>query len=194
MDLVLYSDDINLLSHWEESLDDKTSIYEDLEALFHCKRSLIIMNYSACQNSCEEIISKLLSGGNRVLMLHRVPTLLTAKKLLRAGAHGYGNAMMRAHFITSAVETIKDGMVWLYPEFTSQLIMQLPSQAKDIQDELEKLTPREQKVALLLRDGDTYKTIAQKLDITPRTIKAHASSIYEKLGVKDRIGLALLLK
>ena len=38
------------------------------------------------------------------------------------------------------------------------------------------------------------KDIAKNLDITHRTVKAHARHIYEKLNVKDRLGLALLLK
>lgn len=194
MEIVLFSDDINLLSHWERAFEKRVSICEDLEDLFELANTLIILNYSACEKSCEDILKKLILKANRVLVLHRVPDLDTAKRLLRVGARGYGNAMMRTHFISSAVETIKDGMVWLYPEFTSQLIMQIPSKEKDISTELEKLTQRERDVALLLKEGDTYKTIAQKLDITPRTIKAHAASIYTKLDVKDRIGLALLLK
>jgi len=194
MEIVLFSDDINLLSHWERAFEERVSICEDLEDLFELENTLIILNYSACEKSCEDILKKLILKANRVLVLHRVPDLDTAKRLLRVGARGYGNAMMRTHFISSAVETIKDGMVWLYPEFTSQLIMQIPSKEKDISTELEKLTQRERDVALLLKEGDTYKTIAQKLDITPRTIKAHAASIYTKLDVKDRIGLALLLK
>jgi DNA-binding NarL/FixJ family response regulator len=59
---------------------------------------------------------------------------------------------------------------------------------------LSELTSREKEVALLLKEGKTYKNIAQKLDITPRTVKAHAGHIYTKLNVKDRLALALLLK
>jgi len=107
---------------------------------------------------------------------------------------GYGNAMMRDHFIVSAINTINDGMVWLYPEFTSALILELPAKESDNEIELQKLTSRERDVALLLKDGDSYKIVAQKLDITPRTVKAHAGQIYTKLDLKDRLGLALLLR
>lgn len=194
MNTILYSDDVNLLSHWEKALDNKCSVCENIDELFECESSLIIVNYSACQKSCEELIQTLISHNNRVLVLHRVPTLITGKKLLKSGAMGYGNAMMREHFILSAIETIKDNMIWLYPEFTSELIQQIPSQNIANEVQLKKLSEREKDVAILLKDGDTYKTVAQKLDITPRTVKAHATGIYAKLGVKDRIGLALLLK
>lgn len=194
MNIILYSDDINLLSHWQEALGEECDVCEELDELFKYKNGLVVINFSACQGKCEDVLDKLVAGDNRVLVLHRVPSLSIGKSLLRRGARGYGNALMRAHFILSAIETIKDGMVWLYPEFTSELITQLPSQGSDNEAELQKLTQRERDVAILLKDGDTYKTVGEKLDITPRTVKAHATSLYTKLGVKDRIGLALLLK
>ena len=194
MNPILHSDDINLLSHWQKALNDECSVFDDLDELFKLKQSLIIVNYSACNGKCEDVLRRLVENENRVLILHRVPSLSTAKKLLKNGAKGYGNAMMRDHFIVSALHTINDGMIWLYPEFTSELITELPSQNSNNEVELEKLTLREKDVALLLKDGDTYKVVGQKLDITPRTVKAHAGQIYTKLNVKDRLGLALLLK
>jgi DNA-binding NarL/FixJ family response regulator len=44
-----------------------------------------------------------------------------------------------------------------------------------------------------LLDGHTNKQIAQKLQITERTVKAHLTSIYRKTGVSDRLHLALLV-
>ena len=191
---ILYSDDINLLSHWENALGSECSSFDDLGELLKLKQTLIVINYSACNGRCEDILNTLVANENSVLILHRIPTLNTAKKLLKLGAKGYGNAMMRDHFIISALHTINDGMVWLYPEFTSELITQLPSQNSDNEGELQKLTVREKDVALLLKDGSSYKVVAETLDITPRTVKAHAGQIYSKLNVKDRLGLALLLK
>jgi len=178
MKIVLYSDDINLLSYWEKSLKDEYSIVYDLDEL-------------------KNIIDNLNKNGNFVLILHRTPDLNTAKRLLKIGVKGYGNAFMREHFLISAIHTIKDGMIWLYPQFTTELIAQLPAtKSSQLQHKklLSKLSKRESEVALLLKDGTTYKTIANKLNITPRTIKAHAQNIYKKLNVKDRLALALLLR
>jgi DNA-binding NarL/FixJ family response regulator len=75
------------------------------------------------------------------------------------------------------------------------MIAGLPTnEASDNTYKLDVLSEREKEVALLLKDGSTYKDIASQLNITPRTIKAHASHIYKKLAVKDRLSLALLLK
>ncbi len=195
MRVVLYSDDINLVFHWQKSLGDGCETVDTLEKLLHIESSLIILNFSACVPTCEDVLKSLINKKNRVLVLHRTPELITAKKLLRAGAMGYGNAMMRDHFIISALKAMEDNMVWLYPELTSQLILDIPDiHESNNEKQLAKLTSREKEVVLLLKEAYPYKEIAIKLDITPRTVKAHAHNAYEKLNVKDRLALALLLK
>ena len=52
---------------------------------------------------------------------------------------------------------------------------------------LERLTPRQREVALLLaRTGDSYKEIADKLSISERTVRKHGESIHRALGVHSR--------
>ena len=195
MQVVLHSDDINLELYWAKTLENRCKLVDTFEELYLIKSSLIIINNTAFDESPKGSIKKLKALGNSVLVLHRTPNIETAKELLLYGASGYGNALMKAHFILSAIDTIQEGMVWLHPEFTSQLICQIPAkQEKNIDTLISVLSSREKDVVLLLKEGDTYKVVAEKLDITPRTVKAHASSIYTKLYVKDRLALALLLK
>lgn len=194
MNIVLYSDDINLLSYWEKSIPDSFEVAETLEELYKFSDSIIVLNYSACQGKCAHAIAKLKSQNNRALILHRTPLFQTAQELLNMGAYGYGNAIMRAHFIISAINAIKENMIWLYPEFTSELIASAAPAKSQNEVDLSSLSTRERSVALLLKDGIAYKDIAQKLDITPRTVKAHAQKIYAKLNVKDRLALALLFR
>ena len=195
MKVIIHSDDINLLSHWQKSLNKECKVIDDLDELLSVTLSIIIVNFSACIPSCDDVLKRLIANNNKILVLHRTPELVTAKKLLRIGALGYGNAMMRDHFIISALNAIEDNMVWLYPELTSQLIMDIPTtNDENNEEQLSKLTSREKEVALLLKEAYPYKEIALKLDITPRTVKAHAQSTYSKLNVKDRLALALLLK
>ncbi len=194
MQVVLHSDDILLIEHWEKSLKEKCILINEINELKKVENSLIIINYSACNSECESIL-KILTVKNKLLVLHRTPDINTAKYILSHGAKGYGNALMRGHFIVSAIETIRENMIWLYPEFITILITDIPkSKDKFFFDKLDILSDREKEVALLLKDGNTYKDIAKSLDITPRTIKAHASHIYKKLLVKDRLGLALFLR
>lgn len=55
------------------------------------------------------------------------------------------------------------------------------------------LTPREREIARLVGNGASNKVIARELNITDRTVKAHLSAIFQKLGVRDRLQLALYI-
>ena len=195
MQIVLYSDDINLLDYWQESINRECHIVYDLEDLYRTNSSLIVINHSACKPTCKEVLQKLIANYNKILVLHRVPDFETAKTLLMLGAMGYGNALMREHFLISAIQAIEEGMVWLYPEFTTKLILQIDKKSDSKEEvSLERLSEREREVASLLKEGFTYNDIATQLDITTRTVKEHAKHIYSKLNVKDRLALALLLR
>jgi DNA-binding NarL/FixJ family response regulator len=53
------------------------------------------------------------------------------------------------------------------------------------------LTPREQEVLALLADGLPNKLIARRLDISEKTVKAHLTNIFQRIGVTDRTQAAL---
>lgn len=56
-----------------------------------------------------------------------------------------------------------------------------------------KLTGREKEIARQVAEGASNKVIARHLDISDATIKAHLTSVYNKLGVAGRLQLGLLL-
>lgn len=195
MKIILHSDDINLSEYWESAFEEDVSCIDEFLDLQKITSSLIIINYSVFNNSQASSIQDFIANANAVLVLHRTPNIKIAKEVLKYGASGYGNALMKEHFLLSAVAAIRENLVWLHPELTSQLISQIsPLENKDRASLLSELSVREKELANLLKDGATYKTVALKLGITPRTVKAHANNIYKKLQVKDRLSLALLLK
>jgi len=53
----------------------------------------------------------------------------------------------------------------------------------------ERLTAREQEVALQLIDGNTYKQIAYYLHISPDTVRQHIKNIYRKMQINSRVQL-----
>jgi DNA-binding NarL/FixJ family response regulator len=53
------------------------------------------------------------------------------------------------------------------------------------------LTPREDEVLALLAEGLPNKLIARRLDISEKTVKAHLTSIFQRIGVSDRTQAAL---
>ena len=51
----------------------------------------------------------------------------------------------------------------------------------------ERLSPREAEIAKAYASGDTYHRIAERLSISPLTVRTHLAAIYRKLGVRGRV-------
>ncbi|EEO26905.1 response regulator transcription factor [Oxalobacter paraformigenes] len=60
-------------------------------------------------------------------------------------------------------------------------------------ERLNSLTRREHEIARLVATGENNKNIARKLDISERTVKAHLTSIFDKLQIRDRLQLVVYL-
>ena len=56
------------------------------------------------------------------------------------------------------------------------------------------LTPRERAVALLICGGLSNKEVARELELSLSTVKNHAYSIFQKLGVRNRQSLIIHLR
>ncbi|MCA9839181.1 MAG: response regulator transcription factor [Trueperaceae bacterium] len=65
---------------------------------------------------------------------------------------------------------------------------------QDKKHPLEELTRRERDILMLIAQGLSNKQIAQELGIAEKTVKTHATSIFTKLNVRDRVQAALLVK
>jgi RNA polymerase sigma factor (sigma-70 family) len=66
-------------------------------------------------------------------------------------------------------------------------------QQAQVQAILEKLTPREREVTWLTARGYTNRQIAKELVISPETVKTHIRHVRDKLGVRNKADLRLLL-
>ena len=55
------------------------------------------------------------------------------------------------------------------------------------------LTPRERQIAEAIADGRTNRDIAGRLGITEQTVKNHLTSIFEKVGVENRLQLGIAI-
>lgn len=64
---------------------------------------------------------------------------------------------------------------------------QLPNTPRD--DRLQRLTPREREIAVLLQEGVSNKQLARHLDLGLPTVKTHLINLFRKVGVKNRTEL-----
>lgn len=166
---------------------------ENREELLTLKENLIIINTSVNLDKEEETIEILLENRNKILILDSAPKLINAQNWLLLGVHGYGNSMMNDIYLKSAIQTISNGLTWLIPDITMEILSKLNSDSLNQKDVLNQLSKAEQQVAILLKDGLSNTKISEELKLSINTVKSHIKNIYFKLEVKDRFSFINLL-
>jgi DNA-binding NarL/FixJ family response regulator len=118
--------------------------------------------------------------------------------LLHGDVYGYVSTDIANELLLKAIESVQTGEIWVGRKLMQKLLIRLfdisqknNQQAHDI--DLSVLTKREHEIALLVSEGASNKRVANQLDVTERTVKAHLSSIFRKTGMRDRLQLALLV-
>ncbi len=133
--------------------------------------------------------------GRPLVVISLVPEQAHALAALAAGARGYCHALATPEMLRDVAAAVSHGGLWVGPELMNRLIRSLPAAAVPRTDEeaadLATLTERERETAQGVAQGLSNKEIARQLDITERTVKAHLSAIFTKLGLRDRLQLAL---
>lgn len=135
-------------------------------------------------------------------LLRRCPTLVLSPmpsndlgyQVLDAGAQGFAHVYTAEDMLPQIIGSIEQGGVWVGRSLLSQLLSNLAQRmpaSKEHSHWAQGLTPREEEVAQMAAIGTSNQVIAQTLDITERTVRAHMSAILEKLQVSDRLMLAL---
>jgi DNA-binding NarL/FixJ family response regulator len=104
---------------------------------------------------------------------------------VRAGARGYVLKSIEADQLVQAVHLVATGNMVFDPQIVVALAEEL-GKAKDREQRGDTLTDREIEVLQLLAFGHSNKDIAQRMEITPETVKTHLEHIFRKLGTSDR--------
>jgi len=107
---------------------------------------------------------------------------------LRAGAAGYLLKNAPPAEVARAVRAAEAGEAVLDPVVAARLLEEL---ARDTEP-LDRLTPREREVLVLLGRGFPNKRIAQDLRLSEKTVKTHVGHVLAKLGVTDRTQAAVV--
>jgi two-component system, NarL family, response regulator LiaR len=108
---------------------------------------------------------------------------------LRAGAAGYLLKNAQPQEVVRAVRAAHAGEALLDPAVASRVIESLSASGDD---PLDRLTPREREVLVLLGRGFPNKRIARELAVSEKTVKTHVGHVFAKLGVTDRTQAAIV--
>lgn len=110
---------------------------------------------------------------------------------LRAGARGYLTKDASGEDIRAAILCVASGSAALDPAVQHHVVAALasgpaPSEASPPETLPDELTPREAEVLVLIAEGLSNVEIAERLYLSPATVKSHINHLFTKAGLRDR--------
>src|ERR1051326_7230393 len=132
------------------------------------------MNGIKCVGALKAKLPKL-----QILMLTTYEDSKLIFDSLRAGASGYLLKNMAPAEVVQAVEQVHAGGSPMSMHIARKVVTHF-QQIKQPASEVDTLSKREQEILALLAKGYLYKEIADKLGITPGTVRVHLHTVYEK--------------
>lgn len=201
----------NLSSSWQIKLvGNASSITPVLSMAAQCKPSLIFLDWDLFQASDQgiEMIRSLTQkseqnqNSSKILVLSSLGEESSIFATMQAGAWGYLLKENLPAQLPIAITAALNNQVYLCPEVAARFFrafqinqdQSTAPQPKELGNQLTELnssnpynlTNREQEVLKLLVEGYRNQEIASSLYITVATVKAHLTTIFEKLDVDSR--------
>jgi DNA-binding NarL/FixJ family response regulator len=136
-------------------------------------------------------------AGVRILVLTTFENDENVLLALRAGASGFLGKNVGPDELIHAVRVVATGDALLSPKATRGLVLHVLNQPEAAPPPatlaaLEHLTDREREVVILVAHGLSNDDIAERLYLSPLTVKTHANRAMAKLGARDRAQLVVI--
>jgi DNA-binding NarL/FixJ family response regulator len=184
-----------------EVVGDSSDGAEALEKIIHLEPDVVLLDLG-------------LPGAEGMAMLRSVQTRAPRSKVILFTTSERKNEFVEAMklgcsgillkegstaLIEKSIHRVHAGEIWLDSNTTAAVIRQFASPADfpaahtngKPQRERTQLSQREREIIVLIAQGYKNKEIAEKMFITEQTVKNHLHNIFDKLGVSDRLELAL---
>lgn len=129
------------------------------------------------------------SPDTKVIMLSMYAAQEYFEQAMDAGASGYLLKDADRTELELALKTVYRGGSYLTPEVAKYAITAYHNRPERERGLLSRLTPRQREILQLVAEGMTTKDIAQRLDLSPRTVEQHRADIMDRLDVRDLPGL-----
>ncbi|AGH41645.1 response regulator of two-component system [Bifidobacterium thermophilum] len=114
--------------------------------------------------------------------------------VIRAGARGYVTKTITGDDLASSIRQVHEGYAVFSPKLAGFVLSAFQNggiapEGEIHDDELDRLSAREQEVMRLIARGYTYKEVAAELFISVKTVETHVSAVLRKLQLSNRTEL-----
>jgi len=161
---------------------DGASAYEAIQTL---KPDIALLELALPELITLEIVRRLRTGlsHTRVLIMSLRRDRKTVLEALRCGAAGYILKSGPPEQLTDALRQVDRGGIYVSPML--EVGKMLSTNQKPNNDPMDSLSAREHQVFILLIEGVRAKEIANRLQLSPKTVDTYRASLMRKLDIHD---------
>ena len=205
INLILASAYQDKVAYWKQGLNGFVStalVIDKLGALreevARIKPTVLLLDFDLLESNGATSLRSICADTNTIVIGDVISENMEWE-LLKVGVRGCCRSDSDPQFLKQVIEAVQLGELWIRRTLTCRLIDELgrvTAKNKAYRTSLgmlNKLTQREYDIAIRVRNGQSNKQIARACAITERTVKAHLTEVFLKLGVADRLNLALVL-
>ena len=170
---------------------------EAVEMLTKHQPDIALLDLDLPGPSCLDVLSRLTGAKvtSRIILLAGSVERDQILAALRLGLRGVVFKSMSSQLLYKCIRMVRDGDYWIGRGVVSDLVDSLravnPTDRVPAKSSSYGLTTREYEILSTVVDGYTNKDIAEKFAISEQTVKHHLTNIFEKVGVSNRLELAL---
>jgi DNA-binding NarL/FixJ family response regulator len=172
-----------------EVVGEASGVDEAVEAIRELSPEVVLLDVHMPEGGGVEVIRRTaveLEEPPRFLALSVSDAAEDVIAVIRAGARGYVTKNISGDDLADAVRRVDGGDAVFSPRLAGFVLDAFAGPAPQPESELDALTPREREVLQHIARGYMYKEIALRLDISPKTVEAHVSSVLRKLQLSSR--------
>ena len=159
-----------------------------------CRPDVVLLDVHLPGGNGPEVIRRVADGApdTRFLALSVSDAAEDVIATIRAGARGYVTKSISGPDLADAVRQVAAGDAVFSPRLAGFVLDAFAGSVEvaEIDEELDRLTPRERDVMRLIARGYTYREAASELFLSVKTIETHVSSVLRKLQLSNRHELA----
>jgi DNA-binding NarL/FixJ family response regulator len=185
--IIAIEDDIRIVAQVESEANALT-------AVGRYAADLILFECGLC-NSPREMVSSLLAVAPalKIVLVMTEPTEEETCEFLRRGVRGIVTRSIAPDLLIRCIRKVHEGETWLDHRGVNWVIEAYRSQASQLTSPRNrvKLSPKEVQIIAGVTQGLRNKDIAQEVGTTEQVVKNYLRKVYDKLGVSDRLELAL---
>ncbi len=180
VDLISRESDMEVVGE-AEGLSDAFRLFNERQPSF------VVVDITLKDGNGLEFIKEIKARcpGVRMLVSSMQDETLYAERCLRAGARGYINKEEAAEKVVHAIREIMAGRIFLSSELLDQVLYRMVGDDSSDRPAIDSLTDRELEVFELIGGGQTTRQIAERLDLSHKTIETYKENIKRKLNLKN---------